>query len=883
MNNQNHSTAEHWLDYLADATELRLPADTGEKKVDSAYAPVSVEVPVSVADLHAVMEIAGNKELNVLKLFIGALGILLWKYSSQHEVIVAMPPMTLPDTDVTRCATLYCKLQMEGGQAVKDYFSQVHESVNHAYLNGEYDEAAFKTAFSLRRSGNLLPIQGAAFLYHSLHIRGELLDQHQLLFELTETRVDVVSGHEAAGALNGGATIRVSSRNPSIPVSLLRDMAESLLVLVLDFSRKKNDPIGSCNLIPPARLAAWQQQSDINKRDYPKDLTVVDLFLRQVEQSPGKTAVIIGDSSYTYLELNQLSLRISRYINGLPVKSSELVIGVMMDRSYALVGAVLGILRAGAAYIPIDKDYPDSRIEYIFQDASCPLILTNSHDIFMKTGGCTFMHIDDIPVEDSYADNISVAKSLIEDISEVKGKTISAIKGKPSVTLPSSQDLAYIMYSSGTTGAPKGIMMEHGAIMNLLFWYNERYGINEQTRIVQLTNIVIDIAFQEIFSALINGLPLYIPLPEESRDKDLFIGFLNRHRINFIQVIPDVLSEYFSDIPKLDFLEQVLCGGDKLSDSLKDNITGKGYTLFNIYGQTETAIDTVGAICSYGVPMRFNEFVPNYDLLILDEYGNCCPDFVTGEIYTGGAGLARGYLSQPELTAKKFIRHPFKQGQRIYVTGDMARRLPDGSIELSGRIDDQVKILGFRIETGEIENALMACGDIEATVVIALEKDGEKELAAYFVSTESKKPSDLRTWLLNRLPAYMVPKHFVQLDKLPLTPVGKIDRKALPNPEVHGCVEYVAPSNAIELKLVEIWSGVLKLDPLIIGVNNNFFEMGGHSLKAVRILSIIEKEFNVKIQIATIFLKPTIRELGENILMASLSKKATPSVNKITI
>jgi non-ribosomal peptide synthetase component F len=310
----------------------------------------------------------------------------------------------------------------------------------------------------------------------------------------------------------------------------------------------------------------------------------------------------------------------------------------------------------------------EERIRDIAKDANCPLIFTDSKDVSINIEGCEFVQLSTLPAADK----------------------------EVSLRLPSPGDLAYVMYSSGTTGKPKGIMIEHRAIMNLLFWYNEHYNINEDTRIVQLTNIVIDIAFQEIFSALINGLTLYVPSKQVSQDRQKFVEYLNTNRINFIQLIPDTLSEYLLDSPKLKYLDRILCGGDKLSDNLRDAIVAKGYTLYNVYGQTETAIDTVGAVCERGAAMSFNEFVPNYDVLIMDEYGNACAEYLPGEIWTGGIGLARGYLNQPALTGQKFVEHPYKPGQRIYRTLDRARRLPEGSIELLGRKDDQTKLRGFR-------------------------------------------------------------------------------------------------------------------------------------------------------------------------------------------
>lgn len=836
MNAQTGIAEDYWINYLHQAQPLHLPmVTTAGDRVG-----LRVEVPVPAAAMQKIWEAAGQKELNVLKLALGALGVVLKRYSGQQDITVAMPPMQLPGVQTSDYGTLYIRLAVEEETSVATYFNRLHDSVNNAYLHGEYDEALFRQQFAAANQGSLLALQGAAFRYTSLHAGGHSLQDHPLVFEL--------SG-------NDEPCIRVIAAHSQWPEQMLVNMANSLLQVLLDLPSIRKGVLAECSVIPAAELQAWQQVFDNNKRNYPTDLTVIDKFLQQVADNPHKIALINGDNSLTYGDLEELSSRVSRYIAGLPASSSPRIIGVMIDRGYWLVAALVGILRAGAAYVPIDRDFPKERVKDILEDTGCSLVLTGSRDFQLELPNCAWLQVDEIP----------------------------QVSSDPAVSLPSPSSLAYVLYSSGTTGKPKGIMMEHGAIMNLLCWYNERYAIHAGTRIVQLTNILIDIAFQEIFSALINGLTLYIPLPEESREKKSFIDFLNRHQINFIQLIPDLLSEYLSGERKIEYLEQVLCGGDKLNDSLKDEIVEAGYRLYNIYGQTETAIDTVGAVCKAGEPTQFNEFVPNYEVYIVDSHNHLCPAWVPGEIVTGGPGLARGYLHQPELTATKFVAHPFKKGEKVYRTGDMARRLPDGSINLLGREDDQVKILGFRVEPGEIGKALEACPGISCAVVTAVARGHEKQLAAYYITDTDIDTAALRALLIKKLPLYMIPHYFIRLDKMPLTTAGKLDRKALPVPEPEKAADYVAPSGPIEEKLVKIWAEALKMDEALIGIHSNFFELGGHSLKVVKVITAIEKEFNVRIQLTTFFTRPTIAGLEECILMDALSRQTTQTARKITI
>jgi amino acid adenylation domain-containing protein len=836
MDSQTYTPVEYWLNYLKDVNSLNFPVIIESKLPGT----VSVEIGIEKEQMYAILESAGKKDLNVLKLFIGAMGIVISRYACQKDVVIAMPPLNLPETEIGNCGTLYCRLEPDDTLLVSEYFTRIHKSVNDAYLNCEYDEQLFRESFVKRNASSLSLLNGVGFNYHRLHAKGTWVDDQQLLFELITGDVDF---------------IRITSRYSHMPKQLVKNMGESLLFLILNFPKNKTGFISDCKMVSPNKLESWIRQFENNKRNYDTTVTVVDLFLKQVNRCPSKIAIQNGSTLLTYNELDQLSGRISNYIAELTKNCKANIVGVMMTCSYMQVGVLLGILRSGAAYLPLGTDYPEDRIVEISRNAGCTIIFTDSKDSLLEIKGCKVIPVDSIPP----------ASAIHSDY------------------LPNPNDLAYIIHSSGTTGNAKGIMIEHRSIVNLLFWYNENYAINENTRIIQVTNIVIDIAFQEVFSALINGLTLYIPHEEERRNKQLFIDYLNKNKINFIQLIPDLLTEYLLDQPKLEFLDQILCGGDVLNDSLKDDIVEKGYRLYNIYGQTETTIDTVGAICEYAVPARFNQFVANYDMLIVDEHGNLCPEFLTGEIITGGVGVARGYLNQPELTAEKFVSHPFKNGVRMYRTGDLARRFSDGSIEFLGRKDDQVKIRGFRIEPRAIELALECHANVDVAVVVALHSDDEKELIAYYTSNKTSAESDLRSFLVLRLPAYMIPRHFVKLDKFPLTSVGKIDRKALPEPTVGMANNYIAPTGSLEKKLVEIWAEVLKLDPSLISVDSNFFELGGHSLKVTRVISAIEKEFNVRIQLTTFFMKPTIIELEENILMDSLSRKIPNTGNKITL
>ncbi|MFD2784203.1 amino acid adenylation domain-containing protein, partial [Hymenobacter rubripertinctus] len=840
MSSIEFGAVNYWIEHLQDAKALRLPGVSAP--ADVAAEASTVSLPVSPADAAAIRRIAGDKDLNVLKLFLSGLTTVLWKYSHQDELLVSLPPLALPGNEGVPSGPLHCRLHLGGQTLIHELLGQVHETLNTAHKHRHYDEAALNQEY-VRRTGSLAPLRGVGLSYSRLREPGTWLTEHELLVEIVEQAETCIS---------------ISCRSGAYPAAMLRDMAESLLQVVLGLSMNKNKALAACDVIPPHKLAAWSTRFENNTRPYPQHVTVIDLFLESVARHPGKTALVYGETVLTYAELAAQAEEIAAMVTAQTGGPGALV-GVLMDRSALLVATITGILWAGAAYVPIDKEYPAERVRDIVADANLTLILTDADDVVSELPGCQLVNL----------------------------AGIGARVGPIALALPRPTDLAYVIYSSGTTGKPKGIMIEHAAIMNLLFWYNERYAITDDTRIVQLTKSVIDIAFQEIYSALMNGLTLYVPIKEESQDKDSFLGYLRKYRINFIQVIPDTLAEYFLDSPRLDFLDYLLCGGDRLTESLKDAILAKGYTLFNVYGQTETAIDTVGALCQPGTVTRFDEFVPNYDLLIVDEYGLPCPDFVTGEICTGGSGLARGYLNQPALTADKFVGHPLKPGQRLYRTGDLARRLPEGSIELMGRQDDQLKIRGQRVELSEIEFVLHEHPEIADAVLKVNESGGEKQIHAFLVSRAATGRSagefvvTIQAYLLDKLPAYMIPVRYHVLDKLPLTANGKVDKKRLSTADsgwTPGVQEYVGPRNETEATLIGLWQQLLGRET--IGVKDNFFDLGGHSLKAMRLISQIRKAFEVKMELKKLFAFPVLEDqarlIGDAVQSAHQSLQPAP-------
>jgi amino acid adenylation domain-containing protein len=476
-----------------------------------------------------------------------------------------------------------------------------------------------------------------------------------------------------------------------------------------------------------------------------------------------------------------------------------------------------------------------------------------------------------------------------------------------------SSDLAYIIYTSGTTGRAKGVMVEHRNAVNVVCWFGRSYIPGKDTRVLLMSEYTFDPSVNQIFGTLLHGAVLHVITKELLFDTELLAKYIDRTRINVLNFVPLVLNDLLKPAPVLKSVRYVLSGGERLDDLIKDNITGRGYRLFNQYGPTETTIDALVSECSAG-SVTLGKPISNTVCYILDKYGNISPVGVVGELVVGGGGVVRGYLNRPELTAEKFISftsHPGEKApgvgagiasarntllidgqpqgvslrsstfnsQLFYKTGDLARWLPRGDIEYFGRIDEQVKIRGFRVEPGEIEHHLLKQKTIKEAIVIAREdQGGSKYLCAYIVGSYRDSTGDssegarrskpelpgidtLREYLSQTLPDYMIPSHFVGLDELPLTANGKIDRNALPAPEIISAELYIAPRGALEGKLVNIWAEVLGLAKEKIGIDDNFFQLGGHSLKAIQLTAKIYKDFNVRVNLAELFKNPSIRGL----------------------
>jgi amino acid adenylation domain-containing protein len=613
-------------------------------------------------------------------------------------------------------------------------------------------------------------------------------------------------------------------------------------------------------------LVAWND----TQAEYPEDLCIHQLFEAQVERTPNAIALVFENQQLTYQELDNRANQLAQYLKQLGVEPDVLV-GLCVERSLEMVIGILGILKAGGAYLPLDPTYPAERLAFMLSDSQVPVLLTQER--FLET----------LP------EHIAKVICLDTDWESIQVHSHSSIQN------PSS--LAYVIYTSGSTGQPKGVLVSHANVVRLFAATQPWYHFNEQDIWTLFHSYAFDFSVWEIWGALLYGGRLVVVPYWISRSPEAFYELLCKEQVTVLNQTPSAFrqliraEETLGVNPDLS-LRLVIFGGEALEvQSLKpwfERHGDKVPQLVNMYGITETTVHVTYRPLTMsdlsGMSSVIGRQIPDLQVYVLDRHHQPVPIGVPGELYIGGAGLARGYLNRPELTTERFIRNPFddKLDARLYKSGDLVRYLPNGDLEYLGRIDQQVKIRGFRIELGEIEAVLGLHPAVQDVVVMAREDiPGALHLVAYVVPNPKQMPniSELRHFLQTRLPDYMIPANFVLLEALPLTSNGKVDRRGLPAPEGHRPdlqEVYQAPRSEVERAIATVWQSVLHLEK--VGVHDNFFDLGGHSLLMVQVNNKLRDVFNCDLPIVTMFQNPTISSLAQHLSQKSEETSAFDAV-----
>jgi amino acid adenylation domain-containing protein len=611
--------------------------------------------------------------------------------------------------------------------------------------------------------------------------------------------------------------------------------------------------VGQLNLLPADERHRLLVEWNRTEREYPRDQCVHQLFEAQVERTPEAVAVEFEGRSLTYRELNCRANQLAHHLRGLGV-GPDTPVALCVERSLEMVVGPLGILKAGGAYVPLDPSYPSKRLAYLIGNMATPVLVTQAALVSRFPGSrIKTIYLENLP-PDTTEDN-------------------------PNLPI-STKNLAYILYTSGSTGQPKGVAMEHGPLVNLMHWQVSQTQVPLRT--LQFASLSFDVSFQEIFSTWLSGGTLVVVDSQTRLNPAALWEFVTERKLERL-FLPVVMLQHLADAAAgssrtAPELREVITAGEQLriTPAIRSFFAARpGCTLHNHYGPTESHVVTAWTLPS--CPANWPELPPigrpiaNATIYLLDAQMNLVPVGRPGELYIGGAALARGYWRQSGITAERFVPDPFapNTNARLYRTGDLAYYRPDGNIEYLGRIDFQVKIRGFRIELGEIETVLHVQPEVrEAAAIVREDTPDDKRLIAYLVAKNGEKPDvlTLRKRLAEKLPDYMIPNHFVWLDRLPLTPNGKLDRKALRAPETSDGSKpdlKSRPINMLELELIRIWRRLFQREG--ISRRDNFFALGGHSLLAARLAAEIDKLLKCKLPIATLFQSPTIESLARRL------------------
>ncbi|WP_213506768.1 non-ribosomal peptide synthetase [Paenibacillus faecis] len=832
----------YWLEQFAgELPVLQLPTDYPRPQIqnfEGAY--VSAEIDEALAS--RLKQLASETGTTLYMVLLAAYSILLSKYASQEDIVIGSPAAGRPHADVLHTVgmfvnTLALRVKPQAGKPFDRFLGEVKQTALQAFEHQEYQYEDLIEKLELKRDLSRNPLFDTVFTLQNLDIeelaldglaaRSSSWDGHMSKFDLTVTVVDKGQGMivdaEYAARLFQASTI----------TRLLKHYVEVLRAIAAN----RTIPLSEIELLSPEERRMVLEQSNGLKKKIAVHRTVPMCFAEQAERTPDRTAVVFKDQRLTYRELDRQASRLASLLQANGVRPGQIT-AILVEHSAEMIVAVLAVLKTGGAYLPIDHEYPAERIAYMLEDSGAGLLLTKNRLLQSKDWNIDIPKVD---LEEALA---------LRESSPLQVPPLAPISG-------SASDLAYIIYTSGSTGKPKGVMIEHRSLMNMTEWYRTYYKLTAEDKCTKYAGFGFDASVWEVFPTLLSGGELHV-IPEEIRyDVPRLADYYERTGIT-VSFLPTAVCEQFTQLGNSS-LRVLITGGDKLKSYRPGS-----YELVNNYGPTEnTIVTTAFKVDGHYDNIPIGKPIDNVRVYILDAHNKLLPVGVPGELCIAGDSLARGYLNKPELTAEKFTADPFYPGERMYRTGDLARWLPDGNLEYLGRLDEQVKIRGYRIELGEIEKVLLKQEGIgEAIVTVVMNPKQEKELCAYFTASREWTVNELREGLARELPEYMIPVHYVALDSIPLTSNGKIDRRALPQPDFSATPgdHHVPPRSETERKLAGLWSDVLGVAG--IGAFSHFFELGGHSLKAATLAAHIQESLRVDFPLSGVFHHPTLERMA---------------------
>jgi amino acid adenylation domain-containing protein len=843
---------DYWKKQLGGALPvLQLPTDHPRPAVHGFQgARQSLRMPPELAE--QVRALARREGVTPFLAYLSAFYVLLYRYTQQEDVVVGCPVALRNRPEVEDLIgffvnTLALRGDLSGQPTFRQLLGRLKDAARGAYAHQEVPFEKVVEAVRPDRDPGRSPLFQVMFVLFNdvvpeLQLPGlrltplDQLDTGAVKFDL------VLTLSETSKALE--ATFRY--RTELFDASTIERMLGHFQTLLEGIVAEPDRPVAQVSLLRPAEVEQLLVEFNDTRADLGPERCVHQLIEAQAERTPAATALSFAGQSLTYDELNEQANQVARYLQELGV-GPEVRVGLFMERSLEMVVGLLGILKAGGAYVPLDPAYPANRLALMLEDADAAVLLAQQH------------LVGRLPERRPRVVCIDADRAAIGWMPRGNPQSGVAIN-----------HLAYLLYTSGSTGRPKGVMIEHRGLGNLARGQSLFFEIGPESRVLQFASISFDASVSEIVTALTQGATLVLAPAEVLRPGPALVSLLREEAISVVTLPPSVLAvlptqEVFPE------LKTLVVAGEACPAELVER-WGRGRRFVNGYGPTEATVCATLGLCRPGPrPPSIGKPLANTQAFVLDPLQQLVPVGVPGELYVGGVGLARGYLNRPDLTTERFVSHPMGAGWRLYRTGDRVRWLPNGELEFLGRIDYQVKVRGFRIETEEVEAALCEHANVREAVVMALENGStNKRLAAYVVGRGKPEPSpvELRGFLHKRLPEYMIPQLFFVLDALPLGPNGKVDRRALPSPKAarsqDRAREYAAPRNPLEAYLQGRWQEVLGLER--VGIHENFFDLGGDSLVAAMLIFKLQEAFGEPLYVVALFKGPTIAELAAYLL-----------------
>jgi amino acid adenylation domain-containing protein len=843
----------YWRSQLAGApAALALPTDRPRAAVQG-FNGASVPIEFPAALMSELAALAKENGATTYMTLLAVFQILLHRYSDQDDVVTGVPMANRGRAEIEPLIgffvnTLPVRTDLSGEPSFLDVLKRVRESCLGAYAHQgipfEKVVADLKPARDLSKP----PIFQVSLSYQAdplpaLTFAG--LELRRLPLTSAGARFDLEAqlfNHE--GALSGWMEYdRDLFDEPTITAMTAGFRRLAQLVVM-----QPDRPVGRLDLLGEERQRILADHNS-TRRQWPGAGWIHECFEERAREAPGAEALRCEGQPLSYAELNRRANRLAHRLRRLGA-GPDVLVGVSMERSADLVVSLLAVLKAGAAYVPLDSGYPRARLEYMLADAGVPILLTQRR---LLAG-------------------LPPAETTTICVDELAGSLAGEPDDNPGVAVD-GENLAYVIYTSGSTGTPKGVMNVHAAIRSRLLWMQDAYRLDPTDRVLQKTPFSFDVSVWEFFWPLMTGATLVLARPGGHKDGGYLVELIRAENITTAHFVPPMLQAFLREpgVEACTGLRRVLCSGEALPRDLQERFFARSRAeLHNLYGPTEAAVDVTSWICRRDgdprpVPIGFP--IANTQMYVLDRQLEPVPDGVAGELHIGGRNLARGYINRPGLTAEKFIPDPFgeaQQGARLYKTGDLARRRHDGAIDYLGRLDHQVKLRGFRIELGEIECVLAEHQRVREAIVVTREHTpGDVRLVAYLTGDTPPGPAELAGYLRERLPEYMVPSAFVTLPAFPLTPNGKADRAALPEPDLGRpelTTPFVVPHDDLERSIAALWRELLGVDQ--VGAHDNFFELGGHSLLMSELKVRLATSLKREVSMVELFQYPTVSSLA---------------------